>query len=78
MAHRVDHNRAMIPPPTRELLTKMAKAGYDSGMELTGMSRKPLADCGDDVRDMWHTIAQAMYAVVALEGGAGKIKLAEH
>lgn len=78
MAHRIDHTRAMIPPPTRELIDKMARAGYDAGLSLTGTERKPLAECGNDIRDMWYTIAQAMYATVALEGGASKIKLAEH
>ena len=80
MAHRVDHNRAMIPPPSREMLTKMARAGYDTAMEykLDSTTPKPFSDCGDDVRGVWHSIAQTMYSVIAIEGGAGKIKLAEH
>jgi hypothetical protein len=81
MAYRIDHNRAMIPPPSRELIWRMAVEGYAVGAEYSTAS--PLkfprfSELDQTTQGLWHSIAQAMYAVVAEEGGATKVKLAEH
>jgi hypothetical protein len=79
MAHRIDHTRAMIPPPSQALLIRMAGEGYKVASEVSGReSTTPFGSLPAEVVDTWVTIAKTMYGVIAVEGGAGRIKLAEH
>tara|TARA_R110000824_G_scaffold114279_5_gene264699 strand:+ start:410 stop:640 length:231 start_codon:yes stop_codon:yes gene_type:complete len=63
-----------LPSPTRSLLRSSAKAGYLAMM--SDMAVKYQAEFVDweqlesEYQEVWEQVSQAMYAVVAIQGGA--------
>lgn len=71
MASRINHKSAKIPPPTTDLIGRMAAAGYVRTIEMSGREQSTAFVClPGDVRDAWMAVAKSMYAVVAVTGGA--------
>ena len=72
MADRINHNTGRLPPPTEALLAKMATAGHRASVELAAVRTKvpEWKNLGFDERENWVTVARAMYAEVAVAGGA--------
>lgn len=72
MADRIDHSSAHMPAPTRDLLLRMAVAGHAMSCRCAAVQNRipPFDGLGSDVQDTWLSVAQAMYAEVAVMGGA--------
>lgn len=71
MANRIDYKTAKLPAPTPALLMRMAGAGYKYNVEIAAIDpKRELKDQGSDVQDIWVGVARAMYAEVAVAGGA--------
>jgi hypothetical protein len=72
MATVVDHRNARIPPPTVELINRMAAVGHAQGrnvdLTLSDVSEWPKVP--SYTKDQWRLVAKQMYGVVATEGGA--------
>jgi len=77
MADRIDHTSARIPAPSKPLLRSMASAGYRVGGEMTLRRVIPFASLNSDVQDNWVSVATAMYAELALAGGAKVSKVTD-
>lgn len=71
MASRINHAKAKLPPPNYELFGRMAAAGYMQTCEFSGREESTaFMHIPSEVQDHWRSIARAMYAVVAVTGGA--------
>jgi len=55
----------------------MASAGYRVGGEMTLRRVIPFASLNSDVQDNWVSVATAMYAELALAGGAKVSKVTD-
>ena len=73
-AKRVNHEEAMLPGPSRALISACAKAGYiamASGLFLRYNSDyTEWEDLKPPYKEIWEQVAKSMYAVIAIQGGA--------
>lgn len=81
-ALRVDHNGAMLPKPSQDLIEEMAigmqlaVAGHAS-LSLDMPDPPPWQDLRSAVQDAWRQGARIAYSVVAIHGGAELTPLPE-
>jgi hypothetical protein len=74
VARRIIHQDVKLPEPTSDLLRSCAKAGYLA--LVTGMAVRFDTDFTDwdslkkQYQEVWEQSARAMYAVIAIQGGA--------
>ena len=71
---RIDHRGALIPPPSRQVLTALALKGwmdYSAQMQMILDHPMPLWDeLPEHIQDVWYRVARGQHAVMSLLGGS--------
>ncbi|QDP54704.1 MAG: hypothetical protein Tp1124DCM412911_40 [Prokaryotic dsDNA virus sp.] len=74
IAKRVDHTEARMPAPSQALIKACAKAGYLAmATSMDTAFDYDFTDWDDlkrSYREVWEQVARALYAVIAIQGGA--------
>lgn len=74
VAKRVNHDDAVLPGPSRALISACAKAGYIAMASNLFLRYNTEYTEWDDLkppyREVWEQVARSIYAVIAIQGGA--------
>jgi hypothetical protein len=69
MGRVIQTGNAKIPPLTPELLENLAIEGYLAARDLM-QGQRSFDALEEDKKDAWRAAARAMYATIAMRGGA--------
>ena len=76
MGIRVEHAGACIPPPSRVLIDDIAQQLHDAAVyRQPKLNPEGWAHSDHEVVTDWQFLAKVAYGVIAVHGGARKVKL---
>ena len=83
-AVKVDHRKAVMPPPTEQLLTELAMGIHLSVAGAAAIDRNESEDeypewelLSQETKEYWMSGARCAYSIVAVHGGGDVVRLAE-